>query len=116
MPHLGMNMPHMGMPGRFAAGGDVNGAGGMGGDQPFVGYVQGPGDGRDDLIDARLANGEFVFDAETVALLGNGSNEAGAKLLDKWREELRSHKGAALAKGKFSPDAKDPDDYLPGAA
>jgi hypothetical protein len=80
---------------------------------PHVGYVKGPGDGRDDLIDAKLANGEWVMDAETVAMLGNGSNEAGAKVLDEWREELRRHKGKVLAKGKFSPDAKHPNKYLP---
>jgi hypothetical protein len=49
-------------------------------------------------------------------MLGDGSSKAGAQRLDKMREEIRSHKGKALAKGKFSPDAKSPLSYLKGAA
>ena len=76
------------------------------------GGVRGPGTGRSDEIDARLSDGEYVIDAETVALLGDGSTEAGVRRLDQMREKLRSHKGRALAKGKFSPDAKAPEQYL----
>jgi hypothetical protein len=79
-------------------------------------YVEGPGTGRSDDIDAKLSNGEYVFDAETVAMLGDGSSEAGAKRLDQFRANLRKHKGNALAKGKFSPDAKNPMLYLGGRA
>jgi hypothetical protein len=68
----------------------------------------GVGDGRSDHVDAKLSPGEFVVDAETVALLGNGSNEAGARKLETMRQEIRRRKGQALAKGKFSPDAPDP--------
>lgn len=76
------------------------------------GEVSGPGTGRSDDIEAYLSNGEYVMDAETVALLGDGSTEAGAKRLDELRQRVRQHKGAALAKGEFSPDAKDPADYM----
>jgi hypothetical protein len=76
------------------------------------GYIQGPGDGREDLIDARLSNDEYVLDAETMALLGNGSPSAGADKMDEFRSNLRKHKGAALAKGKFSPQAKPVEGYL----
>ena len=76
------------------------------------GYVNGPGDGRDDVINARLSDGEYVIDAEVVSLLGNGSNEAGAKLLDDMRKKIRTHKGKVLAKGRFSPDAKSPLEYM----
>ncbi len=79
------------------------------------GPVRGPGTGRSDDIDARLSDGEYVWDAETVALLGDGSTEAGAAALDRAREEIRRHKGQALAKGKFSPAAKSPLDYILGA-
>lgn len=79
-----------------------------GGDQ----YVQGPGTGRSDDIDAKLSNGEYVMDAETVAMLGDGSSDAGARKLDQLRHNLRKHKGRALAKGKFSPNAKEPASYL----
>jgi hypothetical protein len=77
--------------------------------------AQGGGSGRDDTIMARLSDGEYVMDAETVAMLGDGSTEEGAKRLDDMRKRVRSHKGKALAKGKFSPNAKSPLAYLKGA-
>ena len=76
--------------------------------------VGGPGDGRSDEIPALLSDGEYVIDAETVALLGNGSNKAGAQQLDKFRANIRKHKGRELARGKFSVKAKQPDAYLSG--
>lgn len=76
--------------------------------------VGGPGDGRDDKIPAMLSDGEYVMDAETVALLGNGSPKAGADMLDKFRVNVRKHKGRDLAKGKFSANAKKPEQYLKG--
>jgi hypothetical protein len=80
-------------------------------------YMQGgAGDGRADTIPARLSNNEYVIDAETVAMLGNGSPDAGAKLLDQFRKNIRKHKGAALAKGKFSPDAKPVERYMRSGA
>jgi len=77
--------------------------------------AQGSGSGRDDTIDARLSDGEYVIDAETVALLGDGSTKAGAAKLDKMRAELRKQKGKKLAKGQFSTAAKSPLDYMRGA-
>jgi len=38
---------------------------------------------------ARLSSGEFVFDAATVAALGDGNNAAGAKKLDGLRKAIR---------------------------
>ena len=78
------------------------------------GGVDGPGGGRDDAIDARLSDGEYVIDAETVALLGDGSSKAGARRLDDFRVKVRKHKGRSLAKGDFSVKAKDPHAYLAG--
>jgi hypothetical protein len=75
-------------------------------------YAQGAGSGRADTIDAKLSDGEYVIDAETVAMLGDGSNKEGAKRLDAMRQNIRSHKGKALSKGKFSPNAKSPLSYL----
>ena len=77
-------------------------------------YVQpdGRGDGRSDHVEARLSPGEFVIDAETTSMLGNGDNEAGARRLEEMRRRVRRHKGSALAKGKFSPDARSPEAYL----
>jgi hypothetical protein len=76
-------------------------------------YVQGRGDGQSDEIPAMLANGEYVFDADTVAALGNGSNEAGARALDKMREAIRKHKRSA-PHTKIPPKAKSPLEYLKG--
>jgi hypothetical protein len=94
----------------YAEGGEVGGQYAHGGRSSFA--VGGPGDGRDDKIPALLSDGEYVVDAETVAMLGNGSSKAGADALDKLRVNVRKHKGQKLAKGKFSANAKRPEQYL----
>jgi hypothetical protein len=76
--------------------------------------VNGAGTGRSDDIPAVLSDGEYVIDAETVALLGDGSSKAGAKKLDELRIKVRKHKGQKLAKGRFSANAKRPEAYLSG--
>lgn len=97
----------MGMPMRRAHGG---------GDENYV-PDDGTGDGRSDNVNARLSPGEYVMDAETVSMLGNGSNRAGADKLDAMRHNVRKQKGRALVKGKFSPDAKkDALAYLRGGS
>lgn len=78
-------------------------------------FARGAGSGRDDTIDAKLSDGEYVIDAETVALLGDGSPKEGARLLGEMRKKIRQHKGKTLAKGKFSPNAKSPLAYIKGA-
>lgn len=81
--------------GYFATGGETN----------YVG-PDGRGDGRSDHIDAKLSPGEYVMDAETTALLGDGDGQAGARKFDKMREDIRRQKGKKLAKGEISPKAK----------
>jgi hypothetical protein len=76
--------------------------------------VNGEGTGRSDEIPALLSDGEYVIDAETVALLGDGSSKAGAKRLNDFRVNIRKHKGRNLAKGKFSVNARRPERYLSG--
>jgi hypothetical protein len=76
-------------------------------------YVKGKGDGQSDDIPAMLADGEYVFDADTVAALGNGSSDAGAKRLDEMRQAIRKHKRAAPV-DKIPPKAKSPLEYLKG--
>jgi hypothetical protein len=76
--------------------------------------ARGGGSGRDDTIEARLSDGEYVIDAETVAMLGDGSTDEGASRLDRMRQQIRMHKGKNLSKGKISPDAKSPLAYLGG--
>jgi hypothetical protein len=77
--------------------------------------IGGGADGRSDDVNAVLSDGEYVFDSESVAMLGNGSSKAGAAKLDQMRSKLRQHKGQALANGKISPNAKSPLAYLKGA-
>lgn len=48
--------------------------------------------GQDDVIDIKAAPGEYVFDADIVAAIGDGDNDAGAKRLDKMRQNIRAHK------------------------
>ena len=78
-------------------------------------FVEGRGDGQSDDIPAMLADGEYVFDADTVAALGNGSSKAGALQLDKMREAIRKHKRSA-PHDKIPPKAKSPLEYLKGKA
>ena len=77
-------------------------------------YFDGPGSGRDDKIPALLSDGEYVIDAETLALLGDGSTKEGARRMDKFRANIRQHKGRALSRGQISPDAKSPNKYMGG--
>jgi len=102
---------------QFASGGGVMNsplmAAARGGNVPHKGthYVQGAGGGQDDLIDAKLADGEYVFDADIVASLGDGSNRRGAEILDKFREQIRKHKRSA-GRDEIPPPAKSPLAYL----
>ena len=100
---------------KAARGGYINlASGGMPEPQQGGRYVEGPGSGRDDEIPARLSDGEYVVDAETTALIGDGSSEEGARRLDGMRRAVRMHKGGALSRGEISPDALPPMQYLQG--
>jgi hypothetical protein len=78
--------------------------------------LKGPGDGMSDDIPAtiankqpaRLANEEFVVPADVVSHLGNGSSEAGAKVLYKMMERVRKARTGNKKQGKQI----DPDKYL----
>jgi hypothetical protein len=74
-------------------------------------YVEGKGDGTSDDITAMLADGEYVFSADVVSALGNGSNKAGAQALDKTVEAIRS-RARSTAPDKLPPDAKSPLEYM----
>jgi hypothetical protein len=74
--------------------------------------LDGPGDGVSDSIPAvidggmagggqpaKVARGEYIIDARTVAALGNGSTDAGAERLDKMRQNiLRDDRKAGVGK------------------
>jgi len=74
-------------------------------------YVEGKGDGTSDDITAMLANGEYVFSADVVSALSNGSNKAGAKELDQMVQAIRARARSAPP-DKLPPDAKSPLEYL----
>lgn len=71
-----------------------------------------PGDGQSDEVPAKLSKGEWVADAHTVSLLGNGSNSAGAAKLEKLRQNLRKHAAQSNSKGKQFMHAKEPEQYM----
>jgi hypothetical protein len=73
-------------------------------------YVKGEGDGTSDSVAAMLANGEFVIPADVVSKLGNGSNEAGASILDQFLKVVR--KDANSNGEELPPDSKGPLAYL----
>jgi hypothetical protein len=99
-------------------------AGGRAGSQYNLGsysdggrLLRGPGDGMSDNIPAtigrkqpaRLADGEFVIPADVVSHLGNGSTEAGSKVLYKMMDKVRrartgnSKQGKQINPNKFVP-------------
>ena len=52
------------------------------------GDVSGPGGPKDDMIDAKLSDGEFVMTAKAVENFGNGSRMEGAKRMYKMMNKL----------------------------
>ena len=84
-----------------------------GGPAGNAGPVMGQGGGQDDVVEAAMAPGEYVFDAESVSALGDGNTEEGARKLDQMRKNIRQHKrGGALS--SIPPRAHDPMKYLGG--
>jgi hypothetical protein len=77
-------------------------------------YVKGRGDGTSDSIPAMLAIGVFVIRADVVSGLGNGSNDAGAKVLDEFLSTIRQHKQKHKT-SKLPPDSKGALSYLTDA-
>jgi hypothetical protein len=74
--------------------------------------VTGPGDGQSDDIPAMLADGEFVFPADVVAALGNGSTKAGSDKLYDMMHSIRAYHRSAKPQDLPPPAKKSPLDYL----
>jgi hypothetical protein len=74
--------------------------------------VTGPGDGQSDDIPAMLADGEFVFPADVVAALGNGSTKAGSDKLYDMMHAIRAHHRSAKPEDLPPPAKESPLDYL----
>ena len=85
-----------------------------GGREDFKGgkHVAGDGDGQSDDIPAWLADGEFVFPADVVSALGNGSTKAGTDKLYQMMHEIRARARSTKVKDLPPPAHKSPLDYL----
>jgi hypothetical protein len=57
------------------------------------GQVKGIGSGQEDKIPAWLSDGEYVWSAQDVSDLGDGSNKEGVRRLDKMRQMVRRQAG-----------------------
>ena len=75
-------------------------------------HVAGEGDGQSDDIPAMLADGEFVFPADVVSALGNGSTKAGTDKLYEMMHSIRDRARSKGAKDLPPPALKSPLDYL----
>ena len=75
-------------------------------------HVAGKGDGQSDDIPAWLADGEFVFPADVVSALGNGSTKAGTDKLYKMMHGIRDRARSTGKKDLPPPAKKSPLDYL----
>lgn len=57
------------------------------------GQVKGIGSGQEDKIPAYLSDGEYVWSAQDVSDLGDGSNDEGVRRLNKMRQMVRQQAG-----------------------
>ena len=102
---------HMALPLLAKSGGALDHYGGRE-DYKHGKHVAGEGDGQSDDIPAWLADGEFVFPADVVSALGNGSTKAGT---DKLYEMMHGIRDRARSKGPKDlppPALKSPLNYL----
>ena len=94
----------------LAEGGEVNDdmvkhlvAYSQGGGHQGPGKVSGIGSGQEDLIPAWLSDGEYVWSAQDVADLGDGSTDEGVRRLDKMRQMVRKNAGRKEVKKIAKP-------------
>ena len=64
-----------------------------GGGHMGPGQVKGIGSGQEDKIPAWLSDGEYVWSAQDVADLGDGSTDEGVRRLDRMRKMVRQRAG-----------------------
>lgn len=77
-----------------------------GGGHQGPGKVSGIGSGQEDLIPAWLSDGEYVWSAQDVADLGDGSTDEGVRRLDKMRQMVRKNAGRKDVKKIAKPQPK----------
>lgn len=105
--------PYQAQYARYAKGGIAD----LGGYSDGGRMLKGPGDGMSDSIPAsiagkqpaRLANEEFVVPADVVSHLGNGSSDAGAKVLYGMMDRVRKARTGSAKQGKQIKPSK----YMP---
>ena len=96
--------------------GDLLGVGGQQGIGMNVGgLLKSSEDGMTDTLPAQvgpdpvmLSGGEYIMDAEIVSMLGNGNTDAGAKVLDDFRENVRRAKHGGSDQG----DQINPENFM----
>jgi hypothetical protein len=74
-----------------------------GGGHAGPGPVKGIGSGQEDKIPAWLSDGEYVWSAQDVADLGDGSTNEGVRRLDKMRQMVRKGAGRKDTKSIARP-------------
>lgn len=74
-----------------------------GGGHHGPGPVNGIGSGQEDKIPAWLSDGEYVWSAQDVADLGDGSTNEGVRRLDKMRQMVRKRAGRKNVKKIAKP-------------
>jgi len=102
--NMGPQFPMQGMYQGYAQGGLSD----LGGYSDGGRMLKGPGDGMSDSIPAsienkrpaRLATDEFVVPADVVSHLGNGSSDAGAKVLYSMMDRVRQARTGQKKQGK----------------
>ena len=72
-------------------------------------YVRGGSPGQEDNRNAKLSDGEYIMDAATMSRLGSGNNEAGARVMDRFRKKVAEHAGSDKV---VPPKARRPEQYL----
>ena len=77
--------------------------------------LRGHGGGQDDVVPIDAAPGEYVWDADTVAAVGDGSSDHGARILDGLRQNLRAFKRAAPP-DEIPPPTGDVTRFMPRGA
>jgi hypothetical protein len=76
-------MREVGTSGRYAQGGSVK-------SYREGTLVRGKGKGQDDLIKTSVPDGSYIWDASTTSMLGDGSSDAGAKIIKDFEMSVRN--------------------------
>jgi hypothetical protein len=76
-------MREVGTSGRYAKGGSVK-------SYREGTLVRGKGKGQDDLIKTSVPDGSYIWDASVTSMLGDGSSDAGAKVIKEFETRIKS--------------------------